>query len=307
MHITRHLTITGCAVVVAALGAGGATAVAQTATHTPSKLTTSAPQARADCDIISPTSGDHAWLDGFSIGSLPAGLGPQVSDFEYEWEDVRFTSRVWETGPDDDGAYRVDLHIAVLRGEVLTDAEAMHAFLAEYHERDPAVWARDQFRHADGSWRWVESVGTYLLDDPAVDIASLAAEIVEESERNDPNVVKVVGTPVGERRLRALYFTRATAPTATTRAVRPAADDRRPLLDRLGPGGQPVHRHGPGRGQGPGPGVAGGHPATPGGAEPGGAGDLRAVARGAAEHRPGQSDRRQRPTHRVAAMSTMRS
>jgi hypothetical protein len=151
MHITRHLTITGCAVVVAALGAGGATAVAQTATHTPSKLTTSAPQARADCDIISPTSGDHAWLDGFSIGSLPAGLGPQVSDFEYEWEDVSFTSRVWETGPDDDGAYRVDLHIAVLRGEVLTDAEAMHAFLAEYHERDPAVWARDQFRHADGS------------------------------------------------------------------------------------------------------------------------------------------------------------
>ena len=26
-----------------------------------------------------------------------------------------------------------------------------------------------RFRHADGSWRWVESVGTYLLDDPAVE------------------------------------------------------------------------------------------------------------------------------------------
>ena len=25
-----------------------------------------------------------------------------------------------------------------------------------------------RFRHADGSWRWVESVGTYLLDDPVV-------------------------------------------------------------------------------------------------------------------------------------------
>ena len=28
--------------------------------------------------------------------------------------------------------------------------------------------AEYRFRHADGSWRWVESVGTYLLEDPAV-------------------------------------------------------------------------------------------------------------------------------------------
>ena len=32
-------------------------------------------------------------------------------------------------------------------------------------------------------------------------------------ERTNPNVVKVVGTPVGPARLRALYFTRATAPS----------------------------------------------------------------------------------------------
>jgi 3-deoxy-manno-octulosonate cytidylyltransferase (CMP-KDO synthetase) len=50
------------------------------------------------------------------------------------------------------------------------------------------------------------------LWDPAVDIATIAAEIVRDEERNNPAVVKVVGTPVGERRLRALYFTRATAP-----------------------------------------------------------------------------------------------
>ena len=50
------------------------------------------------------------------------------------------------------------------------------------------------------------------LADPAVDIATLAAEIVRDEERTNPTVVKVVGTPVGERRLRALYFTRATAP-----------------------------------------------------------------------------------------------
>jgi 3-deoxy-manno-octulosonate cytidylyltransferase (CMP-KDO synthetase) len=54
------------------------------------------------------------------------------------------------------------------------------------------------------------------LSDPAVDIATLAAEIREPDERTNPNVVKVVGTPVGAAgdvdRLRALYFTRATAP-----------------------------------------------------------------------------------------------
>jgi 3-deoxy-manno-octulosonate cytidylyltransferase (CMP-KDO synthetase) len=50
------------------------------------------------------------------------------------------------------------------------------------------------------------------LADPAVDIATLAAEIDRPQERTDPNVVKVVGTPVTPRRLRALYFTRATAP-----------------------------------------------------------------------------------------------
>ncbi len=50
------------------------------------------------------------------------------------------------------------------------------------------------------------------LADPAVDIATLAAAIVEPAERTNPNVVKVVGTPVAPARLRALYFTRATAP-----------------------------------------------------------------------------------------------
>jgi 3-deoxy-manno-octulosonate cytidylyltransferase (CMP-KDO synthetase) len=50
------------------------------------------------------------------------------------------------------------------------------------------------------------------LNDPAVDIATLAAEIASAEERSDPNVVKVVGTPVSPGRLRALYFTRAAAP-----------------------------------------------------------------------------------------------
>src|SRR6476620_8708255 len=51
------------------------------------------------------------------------------------------------------------------------------------------------------------------LADPAVDIATLAAQIHTEEEDLAPSVVKAVGSPIGPRRLRALYFTRATAPT----------------------------------------------------------------------------------------------
>jgi 3-deoxy-manno-octulosonate cytidylyltransferase (CMP-KDO synthetase) len=50
------------------------------------------------------------------------------------------------------------------------------------------------------------------LADGAVDIATLAAEIAREDEKTNPNVVKMVGTPLTADRLRALYFTRATAP-----------------------------------------------------------------------------------------------
>lgn len=50
------------------------------------------------------------------------------------------------------------------------------------------------------------------LSDPAVDIATLAAQIHTHEEATNPNVVKVVGSPLAANRLRALYFTRATAP-----------------------------------------------------------------------------------------------
>ncbi len=51
------------------------------------------------------------------------------------------------------------------------------------------------------------------LSDPAVDIATLALEITDDAERTDPNVVKAICSPVAPGRLRALYFTRATAPS----------------------------------------------------------------------------------------------
>ena len=51
-----------------------------------------------------------------------------------------------------------------------------------------------------------------LLADQSVDIGTAAAEITRAEERDNPGVVKVVGTPVAPARLQALYFTRATAP-----------------------------------------------------------------------------------------------
>ena len=54
-----------------------------------------------------------------------------------------------------------------------------------------------------------------LLDNPAVDISTLAAVITEDQEKTNPNVVKAIvsapqdGTAKGGR---ALYFSRATAP-----------------------------------------------------------------------------------------------
>ncbi|MEM8794858.1 MAG: 3-deoxy-manno-octulosonate cytidylyltransferase [Pseudomonadota bacterium] len=51
-----------------------------------------------------------------------------------------------------------------------------------------------------------------VLQDPEVDIATLASVIVEEDEQTNPNVVKIAGSPLSERRLRALYFSRATVP-----------------------------------------------------------------------------------------------
>jgi 3-deoxy-D-manno-octulosonate cytidylyltransferase len=56
------------------------------------------------------------------------------------------------------------------------------------------------------------------LDDRACHIATLCAEIVREEEKTQPHVVKMIGTPIPSGpnqppRFRALYFTRATAPS----------------------------------------------------------------------------------------------
>jgi 3-deoxy-manno-octulosonate cytidylyltransferase (CMP-KDO synthetase) len=50
------------------------------------------------------------------------------------------------------------------------------------------------------------------LADAAVDIATLATPIRRAEEKDDPNVVKAIGSEVAPGRLKALYFTRARAP-----------------------------------------------------------------------------------------------
>jgi 3-deoxy-manno-octulosonate cytidylyltransferase (CMP-KDO synthetase) len=50
------------------------------------------------------------------------------------------------------------------------------------------------------------------LEDARVDIATLGCVIAREEEKTEPSVVKIVGAPLSPTRLRALYFTRATAP-----------------------------------------------------------------------------------------------
>ena len=50
------------------------------------------------------------------------------------------------------------------------------------------------------------------LESSDADLATLGVEIVDEAEKTNPNVVKIVGAPRPGHRLACLYFTRATAP-----------------------------------------------------------------------------------------------
>jgi len=66
------------------------------------------------------------------------------------------------------------------------------------------------------------------LSESEVDIATLAVEISEARERNDPNVVKaVVAFPPGHSVARALYFSRSPVPW-------PGHEDSEPLYHHIG-------------------------------------------------------------------------
>lgn len=128
MPRARRIVIVSAAVALAAL------------TATPASAGSLDPQSSSGWHrTLSSTQQRACTLDGFVIDHLPAGIG-SPSDFEYEWEDVTFHSRVWETGPDPEGATKVDLTVKTVRGEKLIDLESLRAFLTEYHEKDPDTW-----------------------------------------------------------------------------------------------------------------------------------------------------------------------
>jgi 3-deoxy-manno-octulosonate cytidylyltransferase (CMP-KDO synthetase) len=102
---------------------------------------------------------------------------------------------------------------AITRGDHASGTDRIHEAL---READPSGRA-DIVINVQGDLPTLNpadlAAAAALVSDRSVDIATLAAEIVKAHERTDPNVVKVVGTPVSPSRLRALYFTRATAPS----------------------------------------------------------------------------------------------
>ncbi|QKW15528.1 hypothetical protein [Verrucosispora sp. NA02020] len=136
---------------------------------------------------------DGGVLDGFHVGYVPPGVGDEVSDFASEWEDVRLTSRFWERRKAD--GHQVDLRVHVLRGERLTDLDALRDFLAAYHERDPAQWRLSDFPHGDGPgltgeaqafWLVAPGVAVSVLTTPefagALPATALAVRVAADDE-----------------------------------------------------------------------------------------------------------------------------
>lgn len=134
--------------------------------------------ARSPAPVVSCAGG----LDGFTLGWLPDGLGPLVSDFDYDWNDVTFRTRVWERGPDPVEGYQVDLRVKVLRSDRLTDPDALRTFLAEYHEIDPGTWSLEPF--VDGARRGFAEPGRVLfLVEPgtAIELNAEHARVEQQS------------------------------------------------------------------------------------------------------------------------------
>ncbi len=112
-------------------------------------------------------------LDGFVLSYLPAGVGELVEDFAYEWDDVSFTSRVWEREIED--GHQVDLQVLVLRGPRLASATELRDFLADYHERDPDDWALDEFQHGDAAGFISDAEAFWLVESGVAVVVRIAA------------------------------------------------------------------------------------------------------------------------------------
>jgi len=90
-------------------------------------------------------------VGGVELRYLPPGLGGST-DFEYEYDDVAFVSRVWESGSDAAG-WRVDLDVDVMRGAGLTSGQVLHDWFVAYEERPPGEAEYHRVRvHGHPGW-----------------------------------------------------------------------------------------------------------------------------------------------------------
>jgi 3-deoxy-manno-octulosonate cytidylyltransferase (CMP-KDO synthetase) len=104
-------------------------------------------------------------------------------------------------------------HAVMTRADHTTGSDRIH----EAMERFDPEGRHDVVVNVQGDFPTIApasiAAAVVPLADAGVDIATLAHPIVRPEEREDPDVVKVIGTEVAPGRLRALYFTRATAPS----------------------------------------------------------------------------------------------
>ncbi|MEV0838006.1 hypothetical protein AB0I55_00445 [Actinocatenispora sera] len=127
LQLSRRLSIAGLAV-------GAVCAVAPALPAHAGPAASGAPDRTPAVAASRPAAHPAPVLDGFRLTHLPAGLGTP-SDFAYEWDDVAFCSRDWESRYGD--GWRVDLTVETLRGDRLASLAALRAYLTDYLEQGP--------------------------------------------------------------------------------------------------------------------------------------------------------------------------
>ncbi len=127
----------------------------------------SAPAAGAAGAAVGPASRGER-LGGVQLRYLPRGLGTST-DFEYEYEDVSFVSRVWESGSDAAG-WSVDLDVDVMRGRRLVNGRALHDWFIPYEDRpaDEVSYHRIRIHGRPG---WLTRDEVFWLVRPGLAIA----------------------------------------------------------------------------------------------------------------------------------------
>lgn len=120
--------------------------------------------------------GNTTTFDELSFGYLPDDLATDHSDFEFTWGDVNFVQRVWER--ETERGHRVQMQVALMSSDQLSDIESLISFLADYHEKSLEDWKLEEFTHPDGPGRsgdrrvfWLVSPGLAIqVRDPFAEV-----------------------------------------------------------------------------------------------------------------------------------------